>query len=104
MDERFYQEIERQLSGMSAGESGRADLPFLSMVQHVRAFAVVAGRFPDSTSADRHEALMGRWLLWQGEMATKGVLGQTLHSFADAALGPGWVNLGNRLHAASGRP
>ncbi len=74
--ERFYQEIMHQFFGMDPGEGGRAELPFLSMVQHVRAFGVATGRFPDSGSADRHEALMGRWLQRQGEMAARGVLGR----------------------------
>lgn len=46
MDERFCKEIECQLSRMGTDERRRADLPFLSMVQHVRAFGQASGKFP----------------------------------------------------------
>ncbi|WP_138418792.1 hypothetical protein [Sinomonas gamaensis] len=91
MDERFYQDLARQMSGMTPGEGRRADLPFLSMVQHVRAFGQATGRFPDGQSSDRHEALLGQWLQQQREIAARGMLGRTLQSFADAAFGRGWA-------------
>lgn len=94
MDERFCRDLMRQVSVMSLADGGRADLPFLSMVQHVRAFAEVAGRFPDGGSSDQHEALLGRWLQQQREMAAMGALGHTLRVFAEAALGRGWAAQG----------
>jgi hypothetical protein len=96
MDERFYQDLMRQVSMTSAGDRRRADLPFLSMVQHVRAFGQASGRFPDDHSSDQHEALLGRWLQQQREMAAMGTLGRTLQSFADATLGRGWATQGTR--------
>jgi hypothetical protein len=91
MDELFCKEIERQLSRMSGDDGRRADMPFLSMVQHVRAFGEASGKFPDGSSPDRHEALLGRWLQRQRDLAAAGILSRTLHSFADTVLGRQWA-------------
>jgi hypothetical protein len=92
MDELFCKEIERQLSRMGDDAGRRADMPFLSMVQHVRGFVEASGKFPATTSPDRHEVLLEHWLQRQRQIAAAGNLSRTLHSFADTVLGRKWAD------------
>lgn len=65
-------------------------LPFLSMLQHVKAFSHAHGRLPSSTSKNPVELALGRWLDQQRKAARSGTLGETSTAYLEDALGTVW--------------
>ena len=93
MDEgALRRDLARQMAALNP-KTGRAvgRLPFLSVLQHVKAFRQAHGRLPSSGSPDGGEAWLGRWLDAQREAARNAALPESHASFAEEALGPNWA-------------
>lgn len=88
--ERLRRELERQLVGPGRQNGSERHLPFISMLQHVKAFREAHGRMPNAASGDWVESTLGRWFTAQRDAVTRGELPHALDAFAARALGRDW--------------
>lgn len=72
---------------------GTGELPFLSVLQHIRAFQHGLGPLPDPFSRNPHEAVLGQWLLRQATALRRKELMGPVKGAMDDALGSGWFRL-----------